>query len=113
MAGELSRRDLLRQAKGVALTAPFLGLTACDGLSDRRRGMALAGPTMGTAYHVTITDGGATFSRPGEGSRELKGSEKKALASALRNQIDDGGGGVPVGELRYARARLLAGPTGW
>ena len=56
MTGELTRRDVLRQAKGMALMAPFLGLVACDGPGDRRRGTALAGATMGTVYNVRITD---------------------------------------------------------
>lgn len=54
MAPELSRRDILRTAKGLALATPFLGLIACDGW---RSGVtAFAGPTMGTDYKIKITD---------------------------------------------------------
>jgi hypothetical protein len=54
MASTLSRRDLIRQAKGLALATPFLSLVACDG--GGRRLTQLRGATMGTTYGVKLTD---------------------------------------------------------
>jgi thiamine biosynthesis lipoprotein len=56
MASTLSRRDLICQAKGLALATPFLGLVACDGGNAGRRLTKLRGATMGTTYGVKVTD---------------------------------------------------------
>lgn len=53
MASVLSRRDFLRQAKGLTLATPFLGLVACDGGAGRRS-TVVGGATMGTTYSVQI-----------------------------------------------------------
>jgi len=52
----LSRRDLLRGAKGFALTTPFLSLVGCDEGISWPRTTTIAGPTMGTGYSVKITN---------------------------------------------------------
>lgn len=54
MAPELSRRDILRTAKGLALATPFLSLVACDDEDARRGVISFAGATMGTDYHVKV-----------------------------------------------------------
>lgn len=53
MTRVLSRRDVIRQAKGLALATPFLSLIACDGGAARRLTL-IAGATMGTSYSVKI-----------------------------------------------------------
>ncbi|NQU71579.1 MAG: FAD:protein FMN transferase, partial [Rhodospirillales bacterium] len=56
MVSELSRRDILRAAKGLALATPFFGLAACDG-EDLPLGISsFSGATMGTSYNVKIMD---------------------------------------------------------
>ena len=52
MASVFSRRDVIRQAKHLALATPFLSLIACDG--GGRRQTVLNGATMGTTYSVKI-----------------------------------------------------------
>jgi thiamine biosynthesis lipoprotein len=47
----VSRREVIRQAKGLALATPFLGLMACDG---GRQLTQVSGATMGTTYGVKI-----------------------------------------------------------
>ena len=53
MATPYTRRQIIRQAKGLALASPFLSLIACDG-GAARRVTRITGTTMGTAYSVTI-----------------------------------------------------------
>lgn len=55
MGMTVSRREVLSRATGLALAAPFLGLTACDEAEIRRGTTSLAGATMGTSYSVKIT----------------------------------------------------------
>ncbi len=55
MSASLSRRDLLRRAKALALASPLLGLAACDREETRRRATTIAGTTMGTTYSVKFT----------------------------------------------------------
>lgn len=52
MASVFTRRDVIRQAQGLALATPFLSLIACDG--GGRREAELTGATMGTSYSVKI-----------------------------------------------------------
>ena len=52
MVSVFSRRDFIRQAKGLALATPFLSLTACDG--GARKQTVWTGATMGTTYSVQI-----------------------------------------------------------
>ena len=52
MVSVFSRRDFIRQAKGLALATPFLSLTACDG--GARKQTVVTGATMGTTYSVQI-----------------------------------------------------------
>lgn len=51
----LSRREILRGAKGVALATPFLSLSGCDEEDFRRPATSITGATMGTSYSVKIT----------------------------------------------------------
>lgn len=55
MGASLSRRDLLRRAKTLALASPLFGLAACDREETRHRAATIAGTTMGTTYSVKIT----------------------------------------------------------
>jgi thiamine biosynthesis lipoprotein len=52
MVSVFTRRDVIRQARRLALATPFLSLIACDG--GGRRQTELTGPTMGTTYCVKI-----------------------------------------------------------
>ncbi len=52
MVSVFSRRDFIRQAKGLALATPFLSLIACDG--GARKQTVMTGATMGTTYSVQI-----------------------------------------------------------
>jgi thiamine biosynthesis lipoprotein len=51
MVGVFTRREVIRQAKGLVLATPFLSLMACDG---GRQLTQLSGATMGTSYGVKI-----------------------------------------------------------
>ncbi len=53
MVRAVSRRDIIRQAQGLALATPFLSLVACDGGSAGRLTL-VTGSTMGTSYSVKI-----------------------------------------------------------
>ncbi len=53
MASLFSRRDVIRQATGMALATPFLSLAGCDG-GAARRPTVVTGATMGTTYGVKI-----------------------------------------------------------
>ncbi len=53
MIRAFSRRDIIRQARGLALATPFLSLIACDGGAGRRLTL-ITGTTMGTSYSVKI-----------------------------------------------------------
>lgn len=55
MASTLSRRGILRGAKGFALATPFLSLAGCDEEDSWRPTATIAGATMGTNYSVKIT----------------------------------------------------------
>ncbi len=55
MTSTLSRRDILRRAKGFALATPFLSLAGCDEENSWRPMTTIAGATMGTGYSVKIT----------------------------------------------------------
>lgn len=50
-----SRRDVIRQAKKLALATPFLSLVGCDGGGAGRRSTLVTGATMGTTYSVKIS----------------------------------------------------------
>ncbi len=50
----LSRRDLLRNAKGLALATPLLSVAACEDGGDLGRSLTFSGPTMGTSYSVSL-----------------------------------------------------------
>ncbi len=63
MASTLSRRDILRRAKGFALATPLLSLAGCDEANSRRPMTTIAGATMGTYYSVAITDLPANLDR--------------------------------------------------
>lgn len=52
----LSRRDFIRQARGLALATPFLSLVACEDRDVKRKLTAIRGDTMGTTYSVKIAD---------------------------------------------------------
>ncbi len=56
MTSTLSRRDILRGAKGFALATPFLSLAGCDDDNSWRPMTTIAGATMGTDYSVRITN---------------------------------------------------------
>ena len=56
MTYRLSRRDFLRQTKGLALATPFLSLAACEDRDVRRELSEIRGETMGTTYSVKFTD---------------------------------------------------------
>jgi thiamine biosynthesis lipoprotein len=51
MVAVFTRREVIRQAKGLALATPFLSLMACDG---GRQLTQATGATMGTTYGVKI-----------------------------------------------------------
>jgi len=53
MVTALSRREVMRQARGLALATPFLSLLGCDGRGGRSL-TRLTGATMGTGYSVKI-----------------------------------------------------------
>jgi thiamine biosynthesis lipoprotein len=53
MTNPYTRRQIIRQATGLALASPYLSLVACDG-GAARRVTRISGTTMGTAYSVTI-----------------------------------------------------------
>jgi thiamine biosynthesis lipoprotein len=54
MVSTFSRRDVIRQAKGLALATPFLSLIACEGGAARKLTL-VTGATMGTRYSVKIS----------------------------------------------------------
>jgi hypothetical protein len=75
MRTRVSRRRLLRQATRLAATAPFLGLAACALDEPPERAAVWTGPTMGTAYRVTVP--AARRTRP---ARPLHADVREVLA---------------------------------
>jgi len=51
----ITRRDVIRQGKRLALATPFLSLITYDGANAARRLTVLTGATMGTTYSVKIS----------------------------------------------------------
>ena len=54
MVCDYSRREVIRQAVGLAVATPFLSLIACDGGGTGRKLTLVTGTTMGTTYSVKI-----------------------------------------------------------
>lgn len=63
MALTLSRRGILRGARGFALATPFLSLVGCDEDDSWRPTTTIAGATMGTGYSVKITNSPPSLDR--------------------------------------------------
>jgi thiamine biosynthesis lipoprotein len=74
MAAALTRRQVIRQAKGLALATPFLSLIACEGGAGRLT--QVSGATMGTTYRVKIHDLPA-----GTSERDLERDVARILAT--------------------------------
>lgn len=75
MTFRLSRRDFMRNAKGLALATPFLSLAACEEREAQREFAVIRGETMGTTYNVKITDPPA-------------GMDRKALAADIDRLLE-------------------------
>lgn len=75
MASTLSRRDILRRAKGFALATPLLGLAGCNEENSWRQATTIAGATMGTGYSVRIT-------------KLPPGLDRRALRSAIEQRLE-------------------------
>ncbi|MCP4315265.1 MAG: FAD:protein FMN transferase [Hyphomicrobiales bacterium] len=65
MASILSRREILRGMKNIALATPLAGLVGCDEEDSWRPMTTTTGPTMGTGYGVKITKFPADMDRGG------------------------------------------------
>lgn len=83
MVSTVSRRDVLKQAQGLALATPFLGLAACDGAAGGRGALKLSGATMGTGYSLTIADPPTGLDR-----RVLKAAVERDL-EAVNDQMSN------------------------